>query len=73
VTPPALDGAALYSTNCSGCHGAITAIRSMPVSNRNATDFRRAIDANKGGMGFLASMTNEQLQAIADAIRAANP
>ncbi len=45
----------------------------MPVSNRNATDFRRAIDANKGGMGFLASMTNEQLQAIADAIRAANP
>jgi hypothetical protein len=36
-------------------------------------DFRRAIDANKGGMGFLGSMTNEQLQAIADAIRAANP
>jgi hypothetical protein len=73
VTPPALDGAALYSTNCSSCHGAITAIRSMPVSNRNATDFRRAIDANRGGMGFLSGLTDAQLQAIADAIRVANP
>ena len=73
VTPPALDGAALYSANCSGCHGAITAIRSMPVSNRNATDFRRAIDANRGGMGFLSGLTDAQLQAIADAIRVANP
>ena len=73
VTPPALDGAALYSTSCSGCHGAITAIRSMPVSNRNATDFRRAIDANRGGMGFLSGLTDAELQAIADAIRVANP
>jgi len=73
VTPPPLDGAALYSSNCSGCHGAINAIRSMPVSNRTAADFRRAIDANRGGMGFLSAMTDAQLQAIADAIRAANP
>ena len=73
VTPPALDGAALYTTNCSSCHGAITAIRSMPVSNRNAPDFRRAIDANRGGMGFLSGLTDAQLQAIADAIRVANP
>jgi mono/diheme cytochrome c family protein len=73
VTPPALDGAALYSANCSSCHGAINAIRSMPVSNRTATDFRRAINANRGGMGFLASLTDAQLQAIAAAIAAANP
>jgi mono/diheme cytochrome c family protein len=75
VTPPAptLDGAALYASNCSGCHGAIGAIRAMPVSNRNVADFQRAISSNKGGMGFLGTLTVAQLQAIADAIKAANP
>lgn len=74
VPPPSsLDGAALYSTHCSGCHGPINAIVRMPVSNRTAADFRRAIDGNKGGMGFLDSLTDAELQAIADAIRAANP
>ena len=72
ATPP-LDGAALYASNCSSCHGAITSIRSMPASNRTAADFRRAINGNKGGMGFLSVLTDAQLQAIADAIRAANP
>jgi hypothetical protein len=70
---PTLDGAALYASNCSACHGAINAIRSMPVSNRTAADFRRAITANRGGMGFLSSLSDAQLQAIADAIRVANP
>jgi mono/diheme cytochrome c family protein len=73
VTPPAIDGAALYSANCASCHGAINAIRSMSASNREAADFRRAINANRGGMGFLASLTDAQLQAIAAAIAAANP
>jgi hypothetical protein len=45
----------------------------MPVSNRTAADFRRAITANRGGMGFLSSLSDAQLQAIADAIRVANP
>jgi mono/diheme cytochrome c family protein len=71
--PPAIDGAALYASNCASCHGAITAIRSMPASNRNAADFRRAINANRGGMGFLSTLTDAQLQAIAAAIAAANP
>jgi hypothetical protein len=73
VQPPPLDGAALYSSNCAACHGPITAIRSMTASNRSAADFRRAINGNKGGMGFLATLSDAQLQAIADAIRAANP
>jgi hypothetical protein len=71
--PPPLDGAALYTANCGGCHGAINAIQRMPASNRSATDFRRAIDQNKGGMGFLSGLSDAQLAAIADAIRAANP
>lgn len=76
TTPPppsGLDGAALYSANCAACHGAITAIRLMPASNRNVADIRRAIGDNKGGMGFLNTLTDPQLQAIVDAMRAANP
>ncbi|RPI12950.1 MAG: cytochrome c [Lysobacterales bacterium] len=72
--PPAgPDGAALYAADCAGCHGAITAIRSMPVSNRAVSDIQRAITENKGGMGFLSRLTTAELQAISDAMRAANP
>ena len=73
AAPPSLDGAALYASNCALCHGQITAITRMPVSNRNVTDIRRAIDSNRGGMGFLSSLTDAELQAIVDAMRAANP
>ena len=68
-----LDGAALYAANCSGCHGQITAIVRMPVSNRNVQDIQRAIADNRGGMGFLSSLSVAQLQAIVDAMAAANP
>ena len=75
VTPPpaGLDGAALYTSNCSGCHSTITAMRSMPVATRNLTDIQRAIANNRGGMGFLRSLSVAQLQAIVDAMKAANP
>ena len=66
--PPGIDGAALYSARCSGCHGPINAIRQMPVSNRTATGIQRAIDGNKGGMGFLSTLTAAEVQAIAAAI-----
>jgi hypothetical protein len=45
----------------------------MPVSNRNVTDIQRAISDNKGGMGSLGTLTAQQLQAIVDAMQAANP
>lgn len=75
VTPPpaAIDGAALFAARCSGCHGPINAIRQMPVSNRTALGIQRAIDANRGGMSFLSTLTAAEVQAIADAIKAANP
>lgn len=69
----ALDGAALYSTNCSRCHGAINAIQMMPVSNRTVDGIQQAIAANRGGMGSLSFLTVAQLQAIVDAMAAANP
>jgi hypothetical protein len=76
VTPPpptGLDGAALYAANCAACHGTISAIRSMPVSNRTVAGIRSAISNNRGGMGSLTTLTDAQLQAIVDAMRAANP
>jgi hypothetical protein len=45
----------------------------MPASNRTAADIQRAIDENKGGMRSLSTLTTAQVQAIADAISAANP
>jgi hypothetical protein len=71
--PPGPDGAALYAANCGSCHGPINAIRMMPASSRNVPDIQRAIGSNKGGMGSLSTLTAQQLQAIVDAMRAANP
>jgi mono/diheme cytochrome c family protein len=73
ATPPApsLDGAALYTAKCQSCHGAI-----QPIFSRNARDAARiqaAIDSNKGGMGFLSTLTAAEVQAIAAAVTAANP
>ncbi len=70
-TPPS-DGAALYADSCSTCHGPINAIVRMAVSNRDAAGIQRAIDQDKGGMGFLGSLTSAEVQAIAAAIAAAN-
>jgi mono/diheme cytochrome c family protein len=63
----------LYADNCAGCHGPVNAIRMIPASNRSASDIQRAIDSNKGNMGFLSRLTAAEVQAIADAIAAANP
>jgi mono/diheme cytochrome c family protein len=70
-----IDGAALYSENCSDCHGAIDSIRLMPVDKRNVADISTAIAENKGGMDTpsLNALSDEELQAIVDAMAAANP
>ena len=59
----------------SSCHGA------DPAANKNKTQkganngplILSAISGNKGGMAFLSTLTAQQLQAIVDAMRAANP
>ena len=68
---PSIDGAALYEQKCQVCHGPIS-----PIFNRNArtaANIQDAIDSNKGGMGSLSALTQAEVQAIADAIAAANP
>ena len=64
--PPApADGATLYTSNCSGCHGALASSTKL---NRTATQIQNAINSNTGGMGSLTSLTTTQIQAIADAL-----
>jgi mono/diheme cytochrome c family protein len=68
---PAPDGAALYTQKCQGCHGAIKPIFSPNA--KIAQKIQDAINVDKGGMGFLKTLTPEQVQAIAAAVAAANP
>lgn len=59
------DGSALYASNCSSCHGALT---SSTKSNRSFTQIKNAITNNSGGMASLGALTEAQLQAIAAAL-----
>ncbi len=63
-----LDGAALYSTNCAGCHGTLA---NTTKPGRTAAQIQTAINNNVGNMGFLSTLTAAEIQAIADALPAA--
>lgn len=60
-----LDGAALYTVNCSTCHGALTA---SSKQNRTLDQIKAAISSNRGGMSSLGGLTDTQLQAIVTAL-----
>ncbi|MDA8078078.1 MAG: c-type cytochrome [Nitrospiraceae bacterium] len=66
----AVDGAALYNTNCSGCHGPLASSSKL---GRTAAQIQNAINSNMGGMGFLSSLTTADIQAIATALAPAPP
>jgi len=70
--PPAAtpDGAALYLTNCAGCHGPL-ATTSKP--GRTAAQIQSAITNNTGGMGAMMTLTAAQIQAIASVLPASPP
>ncbi len=62
VTPPPtttpLDGQALYTQYCNGCHG-------TAKQGKTALAIQGAIDANVGGMGSLSALTAAEVAAIA--------
>ena len=58
ATTPALDGAALYATNCAGCHGPLAT-----SSKKGAT-----LAAIQGGSMDISALSVAQLQAISDAL-----
>ncbi len=61
----AIDGAALYASNCSGCHGPLATSSKRGAS---ATAISDAIASNRGGMGSI-SLTPAQIAAIAAALQ----
>lgn len=64
-TPAPIDGAALYTTDCSGCHGPLAT-----SSKKGATvaSIQTGISSNFGGMSQFATLTSAQIQAIATAL-----
>jgi mono/diheme cytochrome c family protein len=71
AAPPAaaVDGAALYAADCSGCHGALAT-----SSKKGATLARlqAAIAGNTGGMGFLSALSAAEQQAIVNVLTPAS-
>ena len=59
-----IDGAALYSANCSGCHGPLA---SSTKKGATAAQIQAAI-SSKRAMRSLSSLTTAQIQAIAAAL-----
>jgi fibronectin type 3 domain-containing protein len=62
---PTIDGAALYTQYCSGCHGQLA---SSSKRGATATQIQSAINNNRGGMGSLSFLTSAQINAIAAAL-----
>ncbi len=60
-----LNGAALYATNCEGCHNPLA---SSSKRGESANEIQKAINENKGGMGFLSTLTPAEISAIAAAL-----
>lgn len=64
--PAPTDGATLYGTYCAGCHGTLA---KSSVRGSSASSIQSAITGNKGGMGYLSTLTATQIQNIANALR----
>ncbi len=62
LAPP--NGAALYTQNCSGCHGALA---TSAKRGRTAAQITDAIASNRGGMGTI-NLTPEQIAAVSAAL-----
>jgi len=67
TSAPALNGAALYATNCESCHFPLA---TSEKRLRTATQIQTAINTNRGGMGSvsLRALTPAEVQAIATAL-----
>jgi len=66
---PNLDGAALYTQNCSGCHGALA---TSAKRGKTAAQISGAIAAQPA-MAFLSTLTSAQINAIASALAITAP
>ncbi len=60
VEPPSLDGAALFASNCAGCHTAVT--------GKTAAQIEAKITSGPHGGGTSFGLSSEEIQALADAL-----
>lgn len=67
---PTVDGAALYTANCAGCHGALATSAKTGIT---LVRLQNAISGNTGNMGFLSTLTSTQQQAIVAALAVSTP
>lgn len=58
-------GTGLYEANCAPCHHDMS---TTDIRNRSAAQIKSAIDENRGGMGFLGSLSDDKLAAIESAL-----
>jgi len=65
-TPP--DGAALYASNCSRCHGSIDTTNLR--GRADAATISQAIASNRGGMGQFSTLNTYEIDAIASQLTA---
>ena len=63
------DGGELYELVCAGCH---KNLENSEVNDEDADEIQEAIDKDKGGMGPLIALRQEEVQAIADALAQVN-
>ena len=70
VQPGSLDGAALYTSKCAGCHGILA---ESAKRGATAAEIQAAIQSNAGGMGSLSSLTALEIQTIATALEVMMP
>jgi mono/diheme cytochrome c family protein len=62
---PAPDGAALYTANCAGCHGALATSSKIGIT---LAQLQTAISSNTGGMGMFSTLAAADLQALVTAL-----
>ncbi len=65
TTPTQPDGVALYSQNCSGCHGPLARSKKRGAT---ASQIQNAINNNFGGMGRFKNLTTAEINAIASVL-----
>lgn len=65
ITQPAPDGYKLYSTNCAGCHGEISATK---IYNPSVDSITLNINNQTAMMGLKSFMTKEYISAVSAAI-----
>ncbi len=63
------DGVMLYDLACSACHDDLT---NSEVSGESAAEIHEKIAEDEGGMGPLAILSTQEIQAIADALANGN-